>query len=194
MTIIPRPTYEDTKTYPILVRCGGYNKIVEMFGIHVNAYNLATQLNINPKPYMENIMIVELETDEHGFCILPIANKMYENLGWKIGDELTWVDNKDGSFTISKVKPETELVLVETITQHLHRYVIEVPKDKTDWALDTVTMGGDLSELGQKYIGETILSHRVITSDEALKLGQESTEWMTEDSMNENHIVKSKDD
>jgi hypothetical protein len=53
MTIIPRPTYEDTKTYPILVRCGGYNKIVEMLGIHVNAYNLAlaTQLSIkNSKP------------------------------------------------------------------------------------------------------------------------------------------------
>lgn len=139
-------------------------------------------------------MIVELETDASGSCILPLPSKLCENLGWKIGDGLTWVDNEDGSFTISKVKPETELVLVETITQHLHRYVIEVPKNKSDWALDTVTMGEALAELGQKYIGETILSHRVITKDEALKLGQESTEWMTEDSMNEQHIVKNKDD
>jgi hypothetical protein len=34
--------------------------------------------------------------------LLPFPSEMLDQLGWTIGDTLTWTDNKDGSFTISK--------------------------------------------------------------------------------------------
>ena len=44
--IKPSAAYEDNKTYPILVSIGGYRRIVEMSGLHVNAYNRVVQLYI----------------------------------------------------------------------------------------------------------------------------------------------------
>lgn len=39
MLVKPIPRYEPNKTYPILVKMGGYCRIVEMLGAHVNAHN-----------------------------------------------------------------------------------------------------------------------------------------------------------
>lgn len=63
----------------------------------------------------------------------------------------------------------TELVLVETVSMFRMRYVIEVPKGNSDYALDTVTMN-EAKEFSQKHLGETIVSHRTITKEEALDI------------------------
>jgi hypothetical protein len=54
--------------------------------------------------------------------------------------------------------------------------MVEVPigidrygKDKTEWALDTVSME-EAKEFSSKHIGEQIISHRVVTKKEALAL------------------------
>jgi antitoxin component of MazEF toxin-antitoxin module len=39
------------------------------------------------------------ETDE---LAIPLPQELLDQLGWTVGDTLTWTDNKDGSFTISK--------------------------------------------------------------------------------------------
>ena len=67
------------------------------------------------------------------------------------------------------MKNETELVLVECIQQYRMRYVVEVPVGKSDWALDTVTME-EAVEFSQLSLGETIVSHRVVSKDDVLKL------------------------
>ena len=64
---------------------------------------------------------------------------------------------------------ETEFVLVDCIQQYRMRYVVEVPVGKSDWALDTVCME-EAKEFSQLSLGETIVSHRVISKDEVLKL------------------------
>jgi hypothetical protein len=71
---------------------------------------------------------------------------------------------------------KTQWVLVETISTFRERYMIEVPvgiddygKDKIDWALDTVTMQ-EAKEFSQEHIGELIVSHRVVTKEQALAL------------------------
>ena len=73
-------------------------------------------------------------------------------------------------------KEETQLVLVECVSTFRQRYMVEVPvgtddygNDKTLWALDTVTMQ-EAKEFSQEYLGEQIVSHRVVTYDEALTL------------------------
>lgn len=65
-------------------------------------------------------------------------------------------------------KKKTELVMVEAFQTFRQRYVIEVPIGKKDWALDTVTCE-QAKEFSQLYLGETIISHRVIDEKEALE-------------------------
>lgn len=71
---------------------------------------------------------------------------------------------------------DTQWVLVEAISTFRTRYMVEVPigvddygYDKAEWALDTVTMN-EAKEFSQKHLGETIVSHRVVSKKEALEL------------------------
>ena len=100
-------------------------------------------------------------------------------MGWKEGDTLQWKDNENGSYTLSKKDEgiETEWVLVDTVSQFRQRYVVEVPKGKSEYALDSVTME-DVKEFSQKHLGETIVSHRVISEKDALDLFDEDNDYL----------------
>jgi hypothetical protein len=125
---------------------------------------------------------VNLEEDpETGDLILPLNDDMLEDTGWKTGDNIEWIDNKDGSWTMRKI--ETQWVLVETISTFRERYMVEVPigtdrygKDKADWALDTVTLE-EAKEFSQEHLGETIVSHRVVSKEEALRLCDKDNDY-----------------
>jgi hypothetical protein len=78
---------------------------------------------------------------------------------------------------------QTQWVLVETVSTFRERYMIEVPigtdnygKDKIDWALDTVTMQ-EAKEFSQEHIGELIVSHRVVSKEEALALCDKDNDY-----------------
>lgn len=48
---------------------------------------------------------VEVQLDEAtGELILPLPDDLLAAQDWKSGDELEWVDNRDGSWTIQKVE------------------------------------------------------------------------------------------
>ena len=115
--------------------------------------------------------LVTLETDsDTGDLILPLPDELLKEAGWKTGDTLDWKDNGDGTFSMTKQKTEeTEWVLVEAISQFRERYMVEVPKGKAEWALDTVTLN-QAQEFSQEHLGEVIVSHRVVSFDEAMKL------------------------
>lgn len=66
-------------------------------------------------------------------------------------------------------KPETSLVMVETVSMYRMRYVVEVPKENPDWALDTVACN-EAKEFSQKYLGEISVSHRTISMEEFLAM------------------------
>jgi len=125
---------------------------------------------------------VNLEEDpETGDLILPLNDDILEETGWQTGDSIEWIDNKDGSWTMKKV--ETQWVLVEAISTFRERYMVEVPvgvdrygKDKADWALDTVTLS-EAKEFSQEHLGETIVSHRVVTKEEALALCDKDNDY-----------------
>jgi len=125
---------------------------------------------------------ISLEEDpETGDLILPLNDDILEETGWKTGDSIDWIDNKDGSWTMKKI--ETQWVLVETISTFRERYMVEVPvgidqygKDKADWALDTVTLE-EAKEFSQEHLGETIVSHRVVTKEEALAMCDKDNDY-----------------
>jgi bifunctional DNA-binding transcriptional regulator/antitoxin component of YhaV-PrlF toxin-antitoxin module len=124
---------------------------------------------------------LEVQEDSNGDAVIEFPEDFLKESGWKEGDRIQWIDRGDGSFEMKKV--ETQFVLVECISQFRHRYVVEVPtgidqygNDKTLWALDTVTME-EANEFSQEHLGETIVSHRVISRDEVLKLCDEDNQY-----------------
>lgn len=106
---------------------------------------------------------------------IELNEEILHGSGFKIGDELDWKDNGDGSFTLTK-KKDTVWVMVETVQTFHHRYCIETPKDHPEYALDDVTCER-AKEFSQNYVGEQIISHRVVTEEEALKLSDESNTY-----------------
>lgn len=132
---------------------------------------------------------VHLQEDpETGDLILPFPDGFCEEMGWDIGDTLKFKENKDGTFTITKKeskKIETQWVLVECVSTFRQRYMVEVPvgvdnygKDKSEWALDTVTMN-QAKEFSQEHLGEQIVSHRVVTKEEALALCDKDNDYVS---------------
>ena len=52
---------------------------------------------------------VTLEEDpETGDLILPFTNEMLEGVGWREGDVLEWIDNKDGTWSLVKQEDKTD--------------------------------------------------------------------------------------
>jgi hypothetical protein len=125
---------------------------------------------------------IELQDDpETGDSILEFPPDFIEETGWKEGDVIEWHDNKDGSYTMTK--KETQWVLVEAVSTFRMRYMVEVPigvddygKDKTLWALDTVTTN-EATEFSQEHLGEQIVSHRVVSREEALSLCDKDNDY-----------------
>jgi len=130
--------------------------------------------------------IVETKEDpKTGDAILEFPPDFIEEAGWKEGDTLNWKDNDDGSFTVTKVE-EKQWVLVDCVSTFRIRYMVEVPvgidnfgNDKTEWALDTVTCN-DAKEFSQWHVGEHIVSHRVVTKEEALTLCNKDNSYAAE--------------
>jgi hypothetical protein len=122
-----------------------------------------------------NTWTMHVEEDEYGNLVLPLNQDILDLTKWKEGDIIEWVDNKDGSWTLKK-KEETEWVLVETLSQYRMRYMVEVPVGKKEWALDTVTME-EAKDFSQNWLGETIVSHRVVTEEEALNICDEDNDY-----------------
>lgn len=73
---------------------------------------------------------------------------------------------------------ETKWVMVDTISQFRMRYLVEIPADAPKaWALDTVVCEEAL-EFSQEHLGETIVSHRIVNKEEALKQFDEDNDYL----------------
>lgn len=85
---------------------------------------------------------------------------------------------KTSTVEVEEQKTETEWVLVDTVGTFNFRYCVEVPKGKTEWALDTVTME-EAQEMSQRFIGENITCHRTIAREEALAIFNKENSYLT---------------
>lgn len=74
-------------------------------------------------------------------------------------------------------KQEQCWVLVECVNMFRIRYLVQAPVDHPEYALDTVVCN-EAKEFSQKHLEETIVSHRVISEQEALKLCHEDNDYL----------------
>ena len=49
-----------------------------------------------------SVEIVE-DPDQPGELLLDLGQALCDTLGWKVGDQLVWKDNQDGSWTLEKI-------------------------------------------------------------------------------------------
>lgn len=49
-----------------------------------------------------SVRVVE-DPDQPGELLLDLGHSLCEQLGWKPGDQVEWLDNKDGSWTLEKI-------------------------------------------------------------------------------------------
>ena len=112
--------------------------------------------------------------EKDGEFFIELNDEILEGTGWKIGDDLIWTDNEDGSWTLSK--SDKVWVMVECIQQYRMRYMVQAPADHPEYAGDDVSVQ-TAKEFSQLDIGETIVSHRVISHDDALKLCDEDNDY-----------------
>jgi hypothetical protein len=127
----------------------------------------------------DNSWVATLQEDpDTGDLILPLPDEVMESNGFEIGDVLQWKDNKDGTFSFAKkASEETEWVLVECVSTFRQRYMVEVPRGETIWALDTVTMS-EAKEFSQEFLGELIVSHRIVSKKEALAMCDQDNDYL----------------
>ncbi len=126
---------------------------------------------------MSKIYTAVVQERPDGELFIELDPQLLEEAGMKEGDTVKWTEQSDSSWILSKVEPPpTEWVLVETVTMFRHRYFVEVPQGKSEWALDTVTCE-DAIDAGQSCLGETIVSHRVVSKDEALRIVRSDNDY-----------------
>jgi hypothetical protein len=62
-----------------------------------------------------NSWTVHVEEDkETGELVLPLPVDMLSQMGWSEGTDLFWIDNDNGSFTLTDKKPEDSRPLPES--------------------------------------------------------------------------------
>jgi hypothetical protein len=49
---------------------------------------------------------LEAADDGSGDLVLPLTDEIMESAGWKPGDTLEWIDNKNGTWSIKKIENE----------------------------------------------------------------------------------------
>ena len=120
--------------------------------------------------------IVPVEESEDGEFFITLNEEMLDESGFVLGDKLDWIDNKDGSYTLTKKKEDKVWVMVECVSTFRERYMVQAPADHPEYALDTVVMN-EAKEFSQLHIGEHIVSHRVVTESEALRMCDEDNDY-----------------
>jgi len=123
---------------------------------------------------MSKSWTVDVQENENGELFIELNDEILEGSGFKVGDDVIWEDNKDGSWTLKK--SDKVWVLVEAVQMYRMRYMVQVPATNPEWALDDVTMQ-TAKEFSQLDIGETIASHRVISHEDALKLCDQDNDY-----------------
>jgi hypothetical protein len=56
-------------------------------------------------PLDQSCTVILEQDPESDDLLMPIPEHWLTELGWKIGDTLTWHDNQDGTFTVSRPLP-----------------------------------------------------------------------------------------
>ena len=110
-----------------------------------------------------------VQVNAQGEYYIELNEEILKGSGFQIGDELTWKDNGDGSFTLAK--PDKKIYMVETRSVFRHRYAVYA-SDR----YEAITKVGQMledpetREFSQYHQGETIDLAFPVKRSEYLKM------------------------
>lgn len=89
---------------------------------------------------MSKISQIEVQENSDGELFFEIPPALLEDLGWEAGDEVKFIDNKNGSFKIKKVKYETiELDFDDEELLKYMKHAHEKGMSFNEWVEDALT-------------------------------------------------------
>ena len=50
-----------------------------------------------------NSYMIPIEEDKDGELMITFPDDLMDNMGWKPGDVVEWIDNKDGTWSLKKL-------------------------------------------------------------------------------------------
>ena len=125
---------------------------------------------------MEKKWTLPVLENENGEMYIELNDEILEGSGLNIGDTLNWKDNKDGSYSLTKV--EGDLYLVDSISVFHIRHVVRAKN--AEHAMDEVVCDdGNLREFSQKHIDCNIIDARKITAEEYLKIFDKDNAYLS---------------
>ncbi len=116
--------------------------------------------------------IVDVMKDTDGL-FLPMSDEIMKEAGWDFGDEIDFIDNKDGTFTMRKVErpdpvpPTEKYFLIECISQYRTRYVVKA-RHQSD--AESIVKADAATEFSQLHLGEIITATHEITPEHVITL------------------------
>ena len=123
--------------------------------------------------------IADIKENEEGELYIEFPEEVMSEVGWQEGDDIVWVDNGDGSWSLTKKEDETlKNYLVETVVTYRMRYVVKA-KDSVH-ATDEVVMNEtypEFKEFSQLYLGSHVSSVRELSNKDILKLCDEDNDY-----------------
>lgn len=109
--------------------------------------------------------------------ILPLTDEILMEAGWNVGDDIEFINNNNGSYTMRKVEKQEEekYYLVECTSTYRMRYVVKAKC--AEHAEDTVVCE-EAKEFSQKWLGEAIIGSREISNDDIITLCDEDNDYV----------------
>lgn len=125
---------------------------------------------------MEKKWTLPVQETEDGELYIELNDEILEGSNLQIGDTLSWRDNKDGSYSLTKV--EGDLFVVDSISVFHIRHVVRAKN--AEHAMDEVVCDdGNLKEFSQKHVDCNIIDARKITAEEYLNMFDKDNSYLS---------------
>lgn len=140
----------------------------------------------------------EIKESPQGDLYIEFSDDEMSELGWKEGDTVRWTVNEEGHITCKKVDPDikTKWVLVDAVCTYRMRYCVEIEDDEDEYSAIKLVENQQAKEFSQLYLGEQIVSHAVISQEQALAQCRNDNDYVNswEDQQLINSFFHSKED
>lgn len=110
---------------------------------------------------------------------LQLNDEVLEASGFKIGDKLQWIDNKDGSWSMIKMNENLNYYVVDILNTFRNRYVIKAKC--LDDAMDEVVFNEydpEFNEFSQKHLGTQVFAAHQIEYADILELSKKDNDYL----------------
>ena len=128
---------------------------------------------------MKKSFVLDVREGADKELYLQLNDEVLEASGFKIGDKLQWIDNKDGSWSMRKMDENLNYYVVDILSTFRNRYVIKAKC--LDDAIDEVLFNEhepEFNEFSQKHLGTQVFDGHRIEYADILELSKKDNDYL----------------